>query len=181
MSRIGKLPVQIPAGVTVTVSDDNLVTVKGPKGELSQQINKDLVIKQEDGVIHVINEKDASDRQANANHGLYRVLINNMVKGVTEGYSKTLTIVGTGYRAAMTGKTLNLTMGYSHPVDINPPAGISFEVPAPTTIVIKGIDKAAVGQVAAVVREVRPPEPYLGKGIRYEDEKVRRKAGKAAK
>lgn len=181
MSRIGKLPVQIPAGVTVTVSDDNLVTVKGPKGELSQQINKDLVIKQEDGAIHVINEKDASDRQANANHGLYRVLINNMVKGVTEGYSKTLTIVGTGYRAAMTGKTLNLTMGYSHPVDINPPAGISFEVPAPTTIVVKGIDKAAVGQVAAVVREVRPPEPYLGKGIRYEDEKVRRKAGKAAK
>jgi large subunit ribosomal protein L6 len=179
MSRIGKLPVAIPAGVTVTVSDDNLVTVKGPKGTLTQQITGDLKVTVEEGAVVVTRARD--DKESRAKHGLYRVLINNMVKGVTEGYSKTLTIIGTGYRAALSGKKLALTMGYSHPVELDPPAGISFEVPNPNSIVVKGIDKAEVGQVAAIVREVRPPEPYLGKGIRYENENVRRKAGKAAK
>jgi large subunit ribosomal protein L6 len=179
MSRIGKLPVAIPAGVTVTVSDDNLVTVKGPKGTLTQQITGDLKVTVEEGAVVVTRARD--DKESRAKHGLYRVLINNMVKGVTEGFSKTLTIIGTGYRAALSGKKLALTMGYSHPVELDPPAGISFEVPNPNSIVVKGIDKAEVGQVAAIVREVRPPEPYLGKGIRYENENVRRKAGKAAK
>lgn len=179
MSRIGKLPVAIPAGVTVTVSDDNLVTVKGPKGTLTQQITGDLQVTKEENVVHVTRARD--DKESRAKHGLYRVLIHNMVKGVTEGFSKSLSIVGTGYRAALSGKKLSLTIGFSHPVELDPPAGISFEVPNPNTIVVKGIDKAAVGQVAAIVREVRPPEPYLGKGIRYENETVRRKAGKAAK
>mgnify|MGYP000741630529 CR=1 FL=1 len=179
MSRIGKLPVEIPAGVTVTVSDDNLVTVKGPKGTLTQQITGDLQVTKEENVVHVTRARD--DKESRAKHGLYRVLIHNMVKGVTEGFSKSLSIVGTGYRAALSGKKLSLTIGFSHPVELDPPAGISFEVPNPNTIVVKGIDKAAVGQVAAIVREVRPPEPYLGKGIRYENENVRRKAGKAAK
>ena len=179
MSRIGKLPVAIPAGVTVTVSDDNLVTVKGPKGTLTQQITGDLQVTKEENAVHVTRARD--DKESRAKHGLYRVLIHNMVKGVTEGFSKSLSIVGTGYRAALSGKKLSLTIGFSHPVELDPPAGISFEVPNPNTIVVKGIDKAAVGQVAAIVREVRPPEPYLGKGIRYENETVRRKAGKAAK
>ena len=179
MSRIGKLPVEIPAGVTVTVSDDNLVTVKGPKGTLTQQITGDLQVTKEENVVHVTRARD--DKESRAKHGLYRVLIHNMVKGVTEGFSKSLSIVGTGYRAALSGQKLSLTIGFSHPVELDPPAGISFEVPNPNTIVVKGIDKAAVGQVAAIVREVRPPEPYLGKGIRYENENVRRKAGKAAK
>ena len=179
MSRIGKLPVEIPAGVTVTVSDDNLVTVKDPKGTLTQQITGDLQVTKEENVVHVTRARD--DKESRAKHGLYRVLIHNMVKGVTEGFSKSLSIVGTGYRAALSGKKLSLTIGFSHPVELDPPAGISFEVPNPNTIVVKGIDKAAVGQVAAIVREVRPPEPYLGKGIRYENENVRRKAGKAAK
>lgn len=179
MSRIGKLPVEIPAGVTVTVSDDNLVTVKGPKGTLTQQITGDLQVTKEENVVHVTRARD--DKESRAKHGLYRVLIHNMVKGVTEGFSKSLSIVGTGYRAALSGKKLSLIIGFSHPVELDPPAGISFEVPNPNTIVVKGIDKAAVGQVAAIVREVRPPEPYLGKGIRYENENVRRKAGKAAK
>ena len=179
MSRIGKLPVEIPAGVTVTVSDDNLVTVKGPKGTLTQQITGDLQVTKEENVVHVTRARD--DKESRAKHGLYRVLIHNMVKGVTEGFSKSLSIVGTGYRAALSGKKLSLTIGFSHPVELDPPAGISFEVPNPNTIVVKGIDKAAVGQVATIVREVRPPEPYLGKGIRYENENVRRKAGKAAK
>jgi large subunit ribosomal protein L6 len=179
MSRIGKLPVAIPAGVTVTVSDDNLVTVKGPKGTMTQQITGDLQVTQETGVLHVTRSQD--DRDNRAKHGLYRVLIHNMIMGVTEGFSKSLTIVGTGYRAALSGNKLALTIGFSHPVEMDPPAGITFEVPAPNTVVVKGIDKAAVGQVAATVRDVRPPEPYLGKGIRYTDENVRRKAGKAAK
>ena len=179
MSRIGKLPVAIPAGVTVTVSDDNLVTVKGPKGTLTQQITGDLKVTLEENAVVVTRARD--DKESRAKHGLYRVLINNMVKGVTEGFSKSLTIIGTGYRAALSGKKLALTMGYSHPVELDPPAGISFEVPNPNSIIVKGIDKAEVGQIAAIVREVRPPEPYLGKGIRYENENVRRKAGKAAK
>ncbi|MBQ8537737.1 MAG: 50S ribosomal protein L6, partial [Clostridia bacterium] len=168
-----------PAGVTVTVSDDNLVTVKGPKGTLTQQITGDLKVTLEENAVVVTRARD--DKESRAKHGLYRVLINNMVKGVTEGFSKSLTIIGTGYRAALSGKKLALTMGYSHPVELDPPAGISFEVPNPNSIIVKGIDKAEVGQIAAIVREVRPPEPYLGKGIRYENENVRRKAGKAAK
>ena len=179
MSRIGQLPVTIPAGVTVTVDSDNLVTVKGPKGTLSQKVSEDMVLTQEDGVLHIT--RTADEKENRARHGLYRVLVANMVHGVTEGFSKTLTIVGTGYRAQVTGKKLVLNMGYSHPVEMDPPAGIEFETPAPTTIVVKGIDKQQVGQTAAVVRGVRPPEPYLGKGIRYADENVRRKAGKAAK
>ena len=179
MSRIGKLPVTIPAGVTVTVDSDNLVTVKGPKGTLSQKVSEDMVLTQEDGVLHIT--RTADEKENRARHGLYRVLVANMVVGVTEGFSKTLTIVGTGYRAQVAGKKLVLNMGYSHPVEMDPPAGIEFETPAPTTIVVKGIDKQQVGQTAAVVRGVRPPEPYLGKGIRYADENVRRKAGKAAK
>lgn len=179
MSRIGKLPVVIPAGVTVTIDSDNLVTVKGPKGTLSQKVSSDLTLNQEAGVLHFICASD--DKESGARHGLYRVLVNNMVLGVSQGFSKTLTIVGTGYRAQVTGKKLVLNMGYSHPVEMDPPAGIEFETPAPTTIVVKGIDKQQVGQTAAVIRGVRPPEPYLGKGIRYADENVRHKAGKAAK
>jgi len=179
MSRIGKLPVSIPAGVTITVDEANVVTVKGPKGTLTQQITGDRKVTVEENAVVVTRARD--DKESRAKHGLYRVLINNMVKGVTEGFSKSLTIIGTGYRAAMSGKKLSLTMGYSHPVELDPPAGISFEVPNPNSIIVKGIDKAEVGQIAAIVREVRPPEPYLGKGIRYENENVRRKAGKAAK
>jgi len=179
MSRIGKLPVVIPAGVTVTVDSANLVTVKGPKGTLSQKVSEEMILNQEAGVLTIARPSD--DKEARAKHGLYRMLVANMVRGVTEGFSKTLTIVGTGYRAQVNGKKLVLNMGFSHPVEMDPPAGIEFETPAPTTIVVKGIDKQAVGQVAAVIRGVRPPEPYHGKGIRYADENVRRKAGKAAK
>ncbi len=179
MSRIGKLPVSIPAGVTVTVDSDNLVTVKGPKGTLTQKVSSDLKIENKDGVLHFTRESD--DRHIRAKHGLYRVLVHNMVVGVSEGFSKTLTIIGTGYRAQLQGKNLVLNMGYSHPVEMVPGEGISFEVPNPTTVIVRGYDKQAVGQTAAEIRAVRPPEPYLGKGIRYENEHVRRKAGKAAK
>ncbi|MGI6116591.1 50S ribosomal protein L6 [Luoshenia tenuis] len=179
MSRIGRQPVEIPAGVTVTVSDDKLVTVKGPKGTLTQQVTGDVQVAIDGSILHVTRSRE--DRESRAKHGLYRVLIHNMITGVTEGFSKSLTIVGTGYRAALNGKKLALTIGYSHPVELDPPANVTFEVPAPTSIVVKGINKEVVGQTAAIVREVRPPEPYLGKGIRYENEKVRRKAGKAAK
>lgn len=179
MSRIGKLPVSIPAGVTVTVDSDNLVTVKGPKGTLTQQVSSDLKIENKDGVLHFTRESD--DRRIRAMHGLYRVLVHNMVVGVSEGFSKTLTIIGTGYRAQLQGRNLVLNMGYSHPVEMAPAEGISFEVPNATTIIVRGYDKQAVGQTAAEIRAVRPPEPYLGKGIRYENEHVRRKAGKAAK
>lgn len=179
MSRIGKLPVSVPAGVTITVSEGNLVTVKGPKGELSQKISNDMIIKQDDGVLTV--ERPSEQKQHKALHGLSRTLINNMVVGVTEGYSKTLDIVGVGYRAALQGKGLVLNVGYSHPVEFEEIPGITFECPSPNKIVISGIDKQLVGQVAANVRITRKPEPYKGKGIRYENEYVRRKDGKAAK
>jgi len=179
MSRIGKLPVVIPEGVTVTVDSDNLVTVKGPKGTLSQKVSSELKIERQDNVLHLTRATD--EREVRSKHGLYRVLVNNMVNGVTKGFSKTLTIVGTGYRAQMQGKNLVLNMGYSHPVEMAPAEGISYETPNNTTIIVRGIDKQAVGEAAAIVRNVRPPEPYLGKGIRYENETVRRKVGKAAK
>jgi len=179
MSRIGRMPIKVPAGVTVTIGEGNLVAVKGPKGQLSQNIHQDMQIKQEDGEITVSRPSDNKNHRAL--HGLSRSLINNMVVGVTDGYAKKLELVGTGYRAAVNGKDLTLTVGYSHPVEINPPKDCSFETPAPNRITVHGIDKQVVGMLAANIREVRPPEPYLGKGIRYEGEVVRRKAGKAGK
>ena len=179
MSRIGKLPVKIDTGVTITVDDSNVVTVKGPKGTLSQQMHPDMQIEQDNGVLTV--KRPSDDKAHRALHGLTRSLIHNMVVGVTAGFEKKLEIVGTGYRAQLQGKNLVLNMGFSHPVEFQPPEGITFEVPAPNKISVKGIDKQAVGQIAANVREVRPPEPYKGKGIRYEGEVVLRKEGKAGK
>ena len=181
MSRIGRLPIAIPAGVTVTVDDTNHVTVKGPKGTLTQQVNHEMTIDQKDGRVYVSRPTD--DKNHRALHGLYRALIHNMVLGVTTGFSKTLEMVGTGYRAAAeeNGKKLNIAIGFSHPVILDAPATISFETPVPTTIVVKGIDKQQVGNLAADIRAIRPPEPYLGKGIKYAGEHIRRKEGKAGK
>jgi large subunit ribosomal protein L6 len=176
VSRIGKLPITVPANVTVTI-ENNLVTVKGPKGELARQINKDMILKLEDG--HLTVERPSDDKEHRAMHGLSRTLINNMVIGVTDGFTKTLEINGVGYRAAKQGENINFTLGFSHPVVKEPPAGITFEVPAPNKIIVKGANKETVGAVAADIRTLRPPEPYKGKGIRYEGEVVRRKAGKA--
>jgi large subunit ribosomal protein L6 len=177
MSRIGKLPVPVPDGVDVTL-DGLHVTVKGPKGELSQTMPEGVGIALEDGEVVVTRESDA--RTHRARHGLVRSLVNNMITGVSDGYTRALELVGIGYRAQPKGSDLELQVGYSHPVLIEAPEGISFEVPQPTRVVVSGIDKVLVGQVAANIRKVRPPEPYKGKGIRYEDERVRRKAGKAA-
>jgi large subunit ribosomal protein L6 len=177
MSRIGKLPVPVPDGVDVKV-DDLHVTVKGPKGELSQTMPEGVSIAVEDGEVVVTRDSDA--RSHRARHGLVRSLIANMVTGVSDGYTRALELVGIGYRAVPKGSDLELQVGYSHPVLIEAPDGISFEVPQPTRVVVSGIDKVLVGQIAANIRKVRPPEPYKGKGIRYEDERVRRKAGKAA-
>lgn len=179
MSRIGRLPVPIPAGVTVTIADDNTVTVKGPKGELSQKVNKDIKVEQVGNEVHVTRPSDSKPHRSM--HGLYRSLIHNMVVGVTQGFQKVLVIEGVGYRANVEGGKLNLAMGYSHPVVFDAPANITFETPAPTRIVVKGIDKQAVGAIAADIRDVRKPEPYHGKGIHYENEVVRRKEGKAGK
>ncbi len=179
MSRIGKLPVSIPGGVTITVGEDNVVTVKGPKGTLSEKISPDMKIEEDNGVLHVTRPSD--DKQHRALHGLTRSLIHNMVVGTTEGFKKNLEIVGVGYRAQMQGNKLVLNVGYSHPVEIDPPEDVSFETPAPTKIVVHGISKQVVGQVAADIRAVRSPEPYKGKGIRYENEFVRRKEGKTGK
>mgnify|MGYP003398677341 FL=1 len=176
MSRIGKLPITVPANVTVTI-ENNMVTVKGPKGELARQINKDMILKLEDS--HLTVERPSDDKEHRAMHGLSRTLINNMVIGVTDGFTKTLEINGVGYRAAKQGENINFTLGFSHPVVKEPPAGITFEVPAPNKIIVKGANKETVGAVAADIRTLRPPEPYKGKGIRYEGEVVRRKAGKA--
>ena len=176
MSRIGKLPITVPANVTVTI-ENNLVTVKGPKGELARQINKDMILKLEDG--HLTVERPSDDKEHRAMHGLSRTLINNMVIGVTDGFTKTLEINGVGYRAAKQGENINFTLGFSHPVVKEPPAGITFEVPVPNKIIVRGANKETVGAVAADIRTLRPPEPYKGKGIRYEGEVVRRKAGKA--
>ena len=176
MSRIGKMPITVPAGVTVTI-EDNFVTVKGPKGELSRQIHKDMGLELKDGVITVTRPSD--DKPHRGLHGLSRTLIHNMVVGVTDGFSKNLEIQGVGYRAAKQGNNINFTLGFSHPVVMEPPAGISFDVPAPNKIVVSGIDKEAVGAMAAKIRSYREPEPYKGKGIKYEGEHIRRKVGKA--
>lgn len=176
MSRIGRLPISLPAGVAVDVSSDGTVTVKGKLGELKSKFNKDLGVAVEDG--HVVVTRPNDNKQTRALHGLTRALIANMVHGVSEGFSKTLEIVGVGYRAQLKGKTLDLSLGFSHPVLIEQPEGVTFEVPNPNTIVIKGIDKQQIGQVAANIRAIRSPEPYKGKGIRYQGENVRRKVGK---
>jgi large subunit ribosomal protein L6 len=177
MSRIGRQPISLPAGVTVSV-DPGRVMVAGPLGQLTQQVPLRMRIEQEDGQITVTRPTDRGDDRAL--HGLTRTLVANMVEGVTKGFAKRLQIQGVGYRATLKGTTLELAVGYSHPVAIEPPKGITFEVPAPTQIVVKGTDKQQVGQIAAEIRRVRPPEPYKGKGIRYEGEQVRRKVGKRA-
>jgi large subunit ribosomal protein L6 len=179
MSRIGRAPIPIPPGVDVRVSERH-VTVTGPKGTLERDLPEDMTVRQDDGVLVV--ERPDDQRHHRALHGLTRSLLNNMVVGVTEGFHRDLEIVGVGYRAAAQGdRRLDLALGYSHPVVVEAPDGITFEVPAPTRITVRGIDKEAVGQVAANIRKLRKPEPYKGKGIRYAGEAVRRKAGKAAK
>jgi large subunit ribosomal protein L6 len=179
MSRIGKKPVEIPSGVDVEVDDGNVVTVSGPRGELSQAMHATMRIVVEDGTLRVERPDDVGFSRSL--HGLTRSLVANMVEGVTKGFEKRLQIVGVGYRAALKGKDVELQVGYSHPVLVQQPEGIEFEVPAPTQIVVRGNDKQQVGEVAANIRKIRKPEPYKGKGIRYENEYVRKKAGKAAK
>ncbi len=179
MSRIGLKPITMPSGVEIKIDADNLVEVKGPKGQLSQQIDKDMEIKIEDGVLTVV--RPTENKRHKSLHGLSRTLLNNMIVGVSEGYSKTLDIVGTGYRAAKQGNKLVLTLGYSHPVEMEDPQGIETEVPAQNKIVVSGIDKQQVGNYASKIRDWRRPEPYKGKGIKYTDEIVRRKVGKTGK
>ena len=176
MSRIGRMPIAIPQGVEVKIGENNEVTVKGPKGTLSKVLHKDMIIKQEGSEIIVTRPDDKKENRSL--HGLTRTLLNNMVVGVTEGYAKTLQINGVGYRCQKQGKKLVLTLGYSHPVEMEDGDDYTFEVPDPNTIIVKGIDKQIVGQIAAVVREKRLPEPYKGKGIKYADEVIRRKEGK---
>lgn len=175
MSRIGKLPIAIPQGVEVKI-DGNLVTVKGPKGQLSKEFHRDMIIKVQDDAITV--ERPSENKLHKSLHGLTRSLLSNMVDGVTKGFEKGLELVGVGYRAAKSGKNLVLTVGYSHPVEMEPFEGLEIEVPLPTKVIIKGIDKEKVGAFAANVRSVREPEPYKGKGIKYEAERIRRKVGK---
>jgi len=177
MSRIGRKPIEVPSGVSVSV-DPGRVTVSGPKGELRQQVPQRMQITQEEGQITVARPTERGEDRAL--HGLTRTLIANMVEGVTTGFEKRLEIQGVGYRAALQGADLELQVGYSHTVRITPRDGISFEVPIPTQVIVRGIDKQIVGQTAAEIRKVRPPEPYKGKGIRYEGEYVRRKVGKRA-
>lgn len=178
MSRIGKKPVAIPAGVEVTLDGVNL-TVKGPKGTLTRTLHSEVIVKVEGSEINV--ERPSENKLHRALHGTTRSVIANMVEGVTNGFSKTLELVGVGYRAAKSGSNLTLNVGYSHPVEITPEEGIEFEVPAQTQIIVKGIDKERVGQIASEIRAVRRPEPYKGKGIRYQGERVRRKEGKTGK
>jgi large subunit ribosomal protein L6 len=176
MSRIGNSPIPVPAGVDVTVEGPT-VSVKGPKGALSRWVDERIAVSVDDGVVTL--SRDSDERDIRSLHGLYRALLANMVTGVSDGYRKELQAVGVGYRANLQGRRLELQVGFSHPVVIEAPEGIDFEVPEPTRIVVSGIDKELVGQTAADIRRVRPPEPYKGKGIRYVDEQVRRKAGKA--
>lgn len=179
MSRIGLKPIDVPSGVEIKINDKNFVEVKGPKGQLSEQINPEMEIKIEDGVLTVARPTESKKHRSL--HGLSRTLISNMVVGVTEGYSKTLEIEGTGYRAAKQGEKLVLTLGYSHPLELEDPTGILVEVPAANRIVVSGINKQQVGNYAANIRDYRKPEPYKGKGIRYAGEIVRRKVGKTGK
>ncbi|HHY47871.1 MAG TPA: 50S ribosomal protein L6 [Firmicutes bacterium] len=178
MSRIGRMPVLIPPGVEVKI-DGNLVTVKGPRGTLSRELRKELGVSLEDSKLIVYRRSD--DKLSKSLHGLSRTLLANMVKGVVDGYEKALEISGVGYKAAKQGNKLVLSVGYSSPVEVTPRPGIEIEVPSPTRIVVKGIDKELVGQTAAEIRAIREPEPYKGKGIKYVDEHIRRKAGKAGK
>ena len=177
MSRIGRQPIEIPDGVEVDVKP-GAVSVKGPKGELSQDVNRDMKVAIDDGTLTVSRPTDRGDHRAL--HGLTRSLINNMVLGVTDGFERRLEIQGVGYRANLKGKNLEMALGYSHPVSIEAPDGIEFEVPQPTEVVVRGIDKQLVGETAARIRKTRPPEPYKGKGVRYQGEHVARKVGKRA-
>ncbi|MEI5909209.1 50S ribosomal protein L6 [Bacillus spongiae] len=178
MSRVGKKPVEVPAGVTVTI-EANTVTVKGPKGELSRTFNQDMKVELEGNVVNVTRPSD--NKEHRALHGTTRALIANMVEGVSKGFEKSLELIGVGYRAQKQGKNLILNVGYSHPVEMEPEKGIEIEVPSNTKVIVKGTDKERVGALAANIRQVRPPEPYKGKGIRYEGEYVRRKEGKTGK
>jgi len=179
MSRIGKLPIQVPSGVDVAI-DGATITVKGPKGTLSHRVVEPITVeKGDDGALNVVRPDD--ERRSKERHGLSRTLVANMVTGVTAGYAKTLEIVGTGYRVQARGSNLEFALGFSHPVPVNAPEGITFRVESPIRLVVEGIDKQLVGETAANIRKIRPPEPYKGKGVRYQGENVRRKAGKAGK
>ena len=178
MSRIGRKPIAVPSGVTVTL-DNTVITVKGPKGSLTRELHKDMKVVVEENVINV--ERPSDNKLHRSLHGTTRSVVSNMVSGVTEGFSKNLELVGVGYRASLTGNKIVLNVGYSHPVEIAPEAGIEFEVPSNTRITVKGIDKERVGAYAAKIRSVREPEPYKGKGIKYEGERIIRKEGKAGK
>jgi large subunit ribosomal protein L6 len=178
MSRIGRLPIPVPAGVSVTL-DGSEITVSGPKGTLHRTLHSEMIVEQTDGVIHVL--RPTEQKKHKQLHGLTRTLVANMVEGVTNGYRKGLEITGVGYRAQKVGEKLQLSLGYSHPIEIDPPAGISFDLENPTRLAVVGIDKEAVGQMAAKVRSMRKPEPYKGKGVKYAGEVIRRKAGKAGK
>ena len=183
MSSIGKAPITVPSGVDVTVSAGpnatNIVSVKGPKGALSFAVPGEITVRKDEA--NLVVERPNDERENRSLHGLTRTLVNNMVVGVTDGYRKPLEITGVGYRAALVGRKLQLNLGYSHPIEIDPPSGITFELENPTRLAVVGIDKELVGQIAARVRSTRKPEPYKGKGVRYAGEKIRRKAGKAGK
>src|SRR5690606_25562808 len=179
MSRVGKKPIQVPADVTVPVADGNVVTVKGPKGEMTRAFNQDITISQEENVLTLTRPSDS--KQHRTIHGTTRALLANMILGTSQGFERVLELVGVGYRAQLQGQKLVLNVGYSHPVEFTPEEGISVEVPSNTRVIVKGIDKERVGALASNIRQVRPPEPYKGKGIRYEGEKVRRKEGKTGK
>jgi len=179
MSRIGKRPIEVPENVTVTIADNNLVTVKGPKGELTNTFNADIKIEQEGNIITLTRPSDSKEHRSI--HGTTRSLLDNMVTGVSKGFERTLELVGVGYRAQLQGKKLVLNVGYSHPVEFTPEDGVEVEVPANTKIIVRGINKERVGALASNIRQVRPPEPYKGKGIKYEGEQIRRKEGKTGK
>ena len=179
MSRIGRKPIEVPAGVEVKIEAGNVVTVKGALGTMTQALHSDMIIKKEGN--EIIVERPSEMKEHKSLHGLTRTLLSNMVEGVTKGFSKTLDINGVGYRAAKAGKTLTLNLGYSHPVVFEEADGITLEVPNANQVIVKGIDKQKVGQLSAEIRSKRPPEPYLGKGVKYSDERIRRKAGKAGK